>query len=129
MGIAAKNGILIVEFAKQLKSEGKKSYNALISSCKRFRLIIMTGLSTVVSILIIGSGLVTSQINNRDRINIWYNFSVLLTLYITPYFFKVIDDQKVRVNKIILSKKFSSTLNPPYQENKTISPILYTFDN
>ena len=34
MGIAAKNGILIVEFAKQLKSEGKKSYDALISSCK-----------------------------------------------------------------------------------------------
>ena len=59
MGIAAKNGILIVEFAKQLKSEGKKSYDALISSCKkRFRPIIMTGLSTVVGVfpLIIGSG-------------------------------------------------------------------------
>ena len=66
MGIAAKNGILIVEFAKQLKSEGKKSYNALISSCeKRFRPIIII-------------------------------FSVLLTLYITPYFFKVIDNQKVK---------------------------------
>ena len=59
MGIAAKNGILIVEFAKQLKSKGKKSYDALISSCKkRFRPIIMTGLSTVVGVfpLIIGSG-------------------------------------------------------------------------
>ena len=35
MGIAAKNGILIVEFAKQLKSHGEKSYEALINSCKR----------------------------------------------------------------------------------------------
>ena len=49
MGISAKNGILIVEFARQLKSIGKKSYESLISACKiRFRPIIMTGISTVV---------------------------------------------------------------------------------
>ena len=100
MGIAAKNGILIVEFAKQLKSEGKKSYNALISSCeKRFRPIIMTGLSTVVGVfpLIIGSG---AGYESRLTIGIvlisGIIFSVLLTLYITPYFFKVIDNQKVK---------------------------------
>ena len=100
MGIAAKNGILIVEFAKQLKSEGKKSYDALISSCKkRFRPIIMTGLSTVVGVfpLIIGSG---AGYESRLTIGIvlisGIIFSVLLTLYITPYFFKVIDDQKVK---------------------------------
>ena len=100
MGIAAKNGILIVEFAKQLKSKGKKSYDALISSCKkRFRPIIMTGLSTVVGVfpLIIGSG---AGYESRLTIGIvlisGIIFSVLLTLYITPYFFKVIDDQKVK---------------------------------
>ena len=100
MGIAAKNGILIVEFAKQLKSEGKKSYDALISSCKkRFRPIIMTGLSTVVGVfpLIIGSG---AGYESRLTIGIvlisGIIFSVLLTLYITPYFFKVIDNQKVK---------------------------------
>ena len=100
MGIAAKNGILIVEFAKQLKSEGKKSYNALISSCeKRFRPIIMTGLSTVVGVfpLIIGSG---AGYESRLTIGIvlisGIIFSVLLTLYITPYFFKVIDNEKVK---------------------------------
>ena len=100
MGIAAKNGILIVEFAKQLKSKGKKSYDALISSCKkRFRPIIMTGLSTVVGVfpLIIGSG---AGYESRLTIGIvlisGIIFSVLLTLYITPYFFKVIDNQKVK---------------------------------
>ena len=35
MGIAAKNGILIVEFARQLKKSGKKSYESLILACRR----------------------------------------------------------------------------------------------
>ena len=59
MGIAAKNGILIVEFARQLKSKGKKSFDSLIKACrKRFRPIIMTGISTVVGVipLAVGSG-------------------------------------------------------------------------
>ena len=91
MGIAAKNGILIVEFAKQLKTNGQKSYDALINSCKkRFRPIIMTGLSTVVGIipLVIGSG---AGYESRLTIGIvlisGIIFSVFLTLYITPYFF------------------------------------------
>ena len=95
MGIATKNGILIVEFAKQLKSKGEKSYDALISSCKkRFRPIIMTGLSTVVGIipLVIGSG---AGYESRLTIGLvlisGIIFSVLLTLFITPYFFKILD--------------------------------------
>ena len=95
MGIAAKNGILIVEFAKQLKSKGEKSYDALISSCKkRFRPIIMTGLSTVVGVipLVIGSG---AGYESRLTIGLvlisGIIFSVLLTLFITPYFFKILD--------------------------------------
>ena len=97
MGIAAKNGILIVEFAKQLKSKGEKSYDALISSCKkRFRPIIMTGLSTIVGIipLVIGSGRrYESRINDWHCTNLRYIFffSVILTYFITPYFFKLID--------------------------------------
>ena len=99
MGIAAKNGILIVEFAKQLKSHGEKSYEALINSCrKRFRPIIMTGLSTVVGVipLVLGSG---AGYESRLTIGIvlisGIIFSVLLTLFITPYFFKIIDKEKV----------------------------------
>ena len=35
MGIAFKNGILIVEFYEQLKSKGEKSYDALIALTKK----------------------------------------------------------------------------------------------
>ncbi len=95
MGIAAKNGILIVEFARQLKNSGKKSYESLILACRRrFRPIIMTGISTTVGVipLILGSG---AGFESRLTIGIVLStgiiFSIILTLFVTPYFFKVLD--------------------------------------
>ncbi|MEE2695031.1 MAG: efflux RND transporter permease subunit [Pseudomonadota bacterium] len=95
MGIAAKNGILIVEFAKQLKISGENSYNSLIKACRtRFRPIIMTGVSTVIGIvpLVLGSG---AGYESRLTIGIilisGIIFSIFLTLFITPFFFKVFD--------------------------------------
>lgn len=48
IGLSAKNGILIVEFANQLREEGIEFSKALMeASATRFRPIIMTGLTTV----------------------------------------------------------------------------------
>ena len=90
VGIAAKNGILIVEFARQLKRKGKDSYHSLIEACKmRFRPVIMTGLSTVIGIipLVLGSG---AGFESRLTIGIvlisGIIFSIFLTLIVTPFF-------------------------------------------
>ena len=49
VGIASKNGILIVEFANQLRDEGKEFAEALIEACDlRLRPVLMTALSTLV---------------------------------------------------------------------------------
>ena len=49
IGLSAKNGILIVEFANQLRKEGKNIQSAALEACKRrFRAIIMTSLSTII---------------------------------------------------------------------------------
>ena len=95
VGIAAKNSILIVEFARQLKLEGKKSFDSLIIACgKRFRPIIMTGISTVIGIipLVVGSG---AGYESRVTIGIvlisGIIFSIFLTLFVTPFFYKIID--------------------------------------
>ena len=95
MGIAAKNAILIVEFARQLKLQGKESFDSLIIACrKRFRPIIMTGISTVIGIipLVIGSG---AGYESRVTIGIvlisGIIFSIFLTLFVTPFFYKLID--------------------------------------
>ena len=95
MGIAAKNGILIVEFARQLKLKGEKSFDSLIKACrKRFRPVVMTGISTVVGVipLVIGSG---AGFESRLTIGLvlisGIFFSIILTLFVTPFFFKTID--------------------------------------
>ena len=97
MGIAAKNGILIVEFARQLKIQGKNRSSAIIESCKkRFRPIIMTGISTIVGVipLVIGAG---AGYESRLTIGIvlisGILFSIVLTLIITPFFFNLIDKE------------------------------------
>jgi multidrug efflux pump len=48
IGLVAKNGILIVEFANQLQVEGKKAFDAAFEAATlRFRPIVMTSISTV----------------------------------------------------------------------------------
>ncbi len=59
VGLSAKNGILIVEFANQLRDMGKEFHEALIEAADtRFRPIIMTGITTAAGAvpLIISSG-------------------------------------------------------------------------
>ncbi len=47
VGLAAKNGILIVEFANQLRDQGKEFRDALLEAADvRLRPIVMTGLTT-----------------------------------------------------------------------------------
>jgi multidrug efflux pump len=48
IGLAAKDGILIIEFAKALREQGKPIRNAVIEACQmRFRPILMTGFAFV----------------------------------------------------------------------------------
>jgi len=59
VGLAAKNGILIVEFANQLRDEGREFSKALLEAADvRFRPIVMTGLTTIAGAipLILSSG-------------------------------------------------------------------------
>lgn len=52
IGLAAKNGILIVEFANQLRDEGTEFYEAIKEAAMtRFRPIVMTGLTTAAGTL------------------------------------------------------------------------------
>ena len=94
IGISAKNGILIVEFANQLREKGENISSSIFYSCKkRFRPIIMTGFSTIVGAipLVVGSG-AGSESRQTIGIVIIFGilFSIFLTLIVTPFFYKLI---------------------------------------
>lgn len=94
MGISAKNSILIVEFANQLRKKGNTINEALKKACdKRYRPIIMTGISTMISSLplILNSG-AGSESRLTIGIVIFFGliFSIFLTLFMTPFFYKKI---------------------------------------
>ncbi|MES2788057.1 MAG: efflux RND transporter permease subunit [Planctomycetota bacterium] len=59
VGLAAKNAILIVEFAEQLRGEGKPLYEATVEACQlRLRPIVMTSFAFILGVLplVLGEG-------------------------------------------------------------------------
>jgi len=86
VGLAAKNGILIVEFANQLRDEGMEFDEALReASLARFRPIVMTGLTTAAGslplILSEGAGAET-----RQAIGVVILFGVITAVFVTVLF-------------------------------------------
>lgn len=91
IGLAAKNGILIVEFANQLRDEGKSVRDALLDASKtRLRPILMTGISTAMGAvpLMMASG---AGANSRITIGVTVFGGVIVatffTLFIVPVFY------------------------------------------
>ncbi|HRK71778.1 MAG TPA: efflux RND transporter permease subunit, partial [Micropepsaceae bacterium] len=94
IGLASKNGILIVEFANQLRDEGKEFMEAIVeASAIRFRPIVMTSLSTAFGALplVVATG---AGAASRETIGIVIFAGVIgatvLTLFIVPAAYAVI---------------------------------------
>lgn len=94
IGLAAKNGILIVEFANQLRDEGKAFEEALVeASVVRLRPIVMTGITTVAGsvplILSLGAGAETRQVIGIVVL-FGVTVSTFLTLFVIPLFYSLL---------------------------------------
>ncbi|MNV11790.1 Multidrug resistance protein MexB [compost metagenome] len=91
VGLAAKNGILIVEFANQLRDDGRTVREAIIESAMvRLRPILMTSIATVVGAipLVVAGGPGSAS---RGTIGIVIIFGVtlstFLSLFVVPAFY------------------------------------------
>ncbi|NQY40742.1 MAG: efflux RND transporter permease subunit [Henriciella sp.] len=86
VGLAAKNGILIVEFANQLRDQGEEFETALkAASLARLRPIVMTGLTTAAGTLplILSSG---AGAETRAAIGVVILFGVIAAVLVTVLF-------------------------------------------
>jgi multidrug efflux pump subunit AcrB len=94
MGLAAKNSILMVEFANQLRAEGRSIYEAAVEAAReRFRPILMTSFAFIFGVapLVIASG---AGAMSRHSIGTGVFFGMLtattIGIFFIPLFFSVI---------------------------------------
>jgi len=94
IGLAAKDAILIIEFAKELRSQGKPLVEATLEACKlRFRPILMTGFAFVFGVLpmaiAVGAGAKSQQALGTGVMGGMIAV-VILALLMVPVFFVVV---------------------------------------
>lgn len=94
IGLSAKNGILIVEFARQLRSQGMSTREAILqASSQRLRPIIMTSLAFSLGVipLILANG-ANASTQNAIGIGVFGGMisGTLLTIFFVPVFFSVV---------------------------------------
>lgn len=115
VGIVTKNGILIVEFANQLKEQGKSINEAVIGAAvQRFRPILMTTMATTLGVLPIAMALGAAS-KSRMPMGIviigGLLFSLLLTLFVIPAVYS------------FLSREIKSSKIKP----QVLIPVLFAF--
>ena len=113
IGLATKNGILIVEFANQLRDEGKNQLTAVLeSSALRLRPILMTSISTIIGVLplVISSGPgEASRLSVGITIFAGMIFSTFFTLYVVPIIYLLLGKNTKSINHI--EKELEKELN------------------
>jgi HAE1 family hydrophobic/amphiphilic exporter-1 len=103
LGLVTKNGILIVDFANQLKAEGKGLVEALIEAGKeRLRPIIMTTFAMILGMLPLA--LSSSEGSEFKNGMAWaiiggLTSSFLLTLFLVPTVYYIVDKVQTRFSK------------------------------
>ena len=104
IGLVAKNGILIVEFANQRKAQGLEKMEAIKGAAvARFRPILMTSLSTILGVtpiaLALGAGS-ESRTSMGTAIIGGMVFATLLTLYVIPAMYSYISERRKDVSNL-----------------------------
>ncbi|MFT4180170.1 MAG: efflux RND transporter permease subunit [Thermomonas sp.] len=94
VGLAAKNGILIVEFANQLRDAGHSVHEAIVESAAvRLRPIMMTSIATIMGALplvIFGGPGSASRATIGVVVIFGVAFSTLLSLFVVPAFYALL---------------------------------------
>ena len=109
IGLVAKNGILIVEFANQRQDNGENRFDAIrIASIQRLRPILMTSVSTILGLipLVYATG---EGANGRIAMGVavvgGMLVSTLLTLFVVPAIYLYISTDRSKKADITLEDK------------------------
>jgi multidrug efflux pump len=118
VGLACKNAILIVEFAKELEEHGKSMRDAVIEACRlRLRPILMTSIAFCAGVipLILGSG-AGSEMRRAMGIAVFSGMVgvTLFGIFLTPVFYALLRQgtEKRRAKAVALRKAIDASAHP-----------------
>lgn len=117
LGIIAKNGIMMVDFAEQGLHEGKSSFEAIHDACLiRFRPILMTGACAVMGALPIALGY-GADASSRVPLGLvivgGMIFAQVITLFVTPGVFLYMEEIRHRFTPKHATVESEGTANKP----------------
>ena len=114
VGLAAKNGILIVEFANQLRDAGRDIGDAIReASRRRLRPILMTSIATVAGAvpLMLATGAGAAARSTIGTVIVWgVAISTLITLFLIPLLYSRL--ARFTGSPLAVTRKLESELNP-----------------
>jgi len=112
IGISTKNSILIVDYANQLRTTGKKIEDAVREACNlRFRPIIMTSLSTMIAMIPLVIGNIGPGAGEGSRLAVGATIlggmiiSTFFTLYVTPTMYLTLAKNTKRIDAVDIELK------------------------
>ena len=112
IGISTKNSILIVDYANQLRTTGKKIEVAVREACNlRFRPIIMTSLSTMIAMIPLVIGNIGPGAGEGSRLAVGATIlggmiiSTFFTLYVTPTMYLTLAKNTKRIDAVDIELK------------------------
>ncbi|MET1111027.1 MAG: efflux RND transporter permease subunit, partial [Allosphingosinicella sp.] len=115
VGLAAKNGILIVEFANQLRDQGRDIGQAIReASARRLRPILMTSIATVAGAvpLMLASGAGAAARTAIGVVIVWgVSISTLITLFLIPLLYSRL--ARYTGSPLAVTRKLEEQLNHP----------------
>ena len=112
IGISTKNSILIVDYANQIRTTGKKIEDSVKEACElRFRPIMMTSISTMIAMLPLVIGNIGPGAGEASRLAVGATIlggmiiSTFFTLYVTPTMYLTLAKNTKRIDSIDLELK------------------------
>jgi len=94
MGLACKNAILIVEFARELEQQGRGIVEAAVESCRlRLRPILMTSFAFIMGVLpLVFAGGAGAEVRHVMGVTVFFGMLgvTFFGLFFTPVFYVVI---------------------------------------
>jgi multidrug efflux pump len=115
VGLAAKNGILIVEFANQLRDQGREIGQAIReASARRLRPILMTSIATVAGAvpLMLASGAGAAARTAIGVVIVWgVSISTLITLFLIPLLYSRL--ARYTGSPLAVTRKLEAQLSRP----------------